>query len=119
MGLPDNQLDAWIESALQAGTAIPPHQKQIVLEQIIQQARHQTTLPPLMLPVENQRFLRRAMHFSCQIWQWMATFAVDESQYERARQNRHLIRFAAPVRDGRMPTHMIEPLRLNFMSPVF
>lgn len=119
MGLPDNQLDAWIESALQSGTTLSSHRKQLALEQIIQQARHQTALPPMLATAESQSIFRRVIAYSCEFWQWMATFAVDESQYERARQCRHLIRYSPSVANGRMPTQMIEPLRFNFMSPVF
>lgn len=118
MGLPDNQLDAWIETALQTKGGTSPQQKQRAWERISQRVKHQSILPELEVP-EHNTLWQRAMIYSSLAWQWVTTIAADEGQYERARQTRYMMRCVLPLHDSRMPTQMIEPLRLNFMSPVF
>jgi hypothetical protein len=112
MGLPDNNLDTWIEIALQPGTNVTPQQKQLAWERLSQKAMEQVMLPVELL-CEEKTYATRFWEASGIFWRWFSTFAVEEERYERARMNRHMMRYQYMSVNGEMGIQFLAPLRIG------
>jgi hypothetical protein len=110
MGLPDNQLDSLIETALQQGGNISPQQKQLAWERLSQKAMGQSVLPPL--PAWDKRVRDRLFEVGGGFWQWFSNFAIEEDRYERARINRYMMRYHGMRHTGELAMQFLEPLRM-------
>jgi hypothetical protein len=112
MDLPDKKLDAWVEVSLQTGMSISPQQKQFAWERLSQQAMEQAILPAAMT-LEEKSYLARFWEASSIVWRRFSAFAIEEERYERARRNRHLMRYQYISPNGEMAIQFLSPLRLS------
>ncbi|MEO8607049.1 MAG: hypothetical protein ABI690_04175 [Chloroflexota bacterium] len=112
MDLPGNSLDAWIEGALQPGTSVSPQQKQIAWERLSQKAMEQVMLPAQLL-VEEKPYAIRLWEATSVLWRLFSAFAVEEERYERARQNRHMMRYQYIGVNGELAIQFLAPLRFS------
>jgi hypothetical protein len=112
MDLPDKKLDAWIEVSLQTGTSVTPQQKQFAWERLSQQAMVQTILP-VALTLDEKSYVARFWEVSGVFWRRFSAFAIEEERYERARRNRHLMRYQYISPNGEMAIQFLSPLRLS------
>jgi hypothetical protein len=112
MDLPDNNLDSWIEIALQPGTIVTQQQKQFAWEQLSQKAMEQVMLPREML-CEEKTYAMRFREAGGTLWRWFSALAVEEERYERARRNRHLMRYQYISANGDMAIQFLAPLRFS------
>ena len=112
MDLPDDNLDTWIEIALQPGRNVSPQQKQLAWERLSQKAMEQAMLPAELL-YEEKTVATRFWEASGILWRWLSTFAVEEERYERARRNRHMMRYQYMSANGDMTIQFFAPLRFS------
>jgi hypothetical protein len=112
MDLPDNNLDTWIEVALQPGTTVTPHQKQLAWERLNQRVMEQAILPA-ELSYEEKSYAIRFREAGGMLWRWLSAFAVEEERYERARQNRHMMRYQYMSLNGDLAIQFLAPLRFS------
>ena len=112
MVLPDNNLDSWIEVALQPGTSITQQQKQLAWERLSQKAMAQAMLPAALL-CEEKTYATRFWEAGGVLWRLFSAFAVEEERYERARQNRHMTRYQYMSVNGELAIQFLAPLRFS------
>jgi hypothetical protein len=112
MDLPDNNLDAWIDVSLQPGTNITPQQKQLAWERLSEKAMQQTILPAVLM-VEEKPYATRFWEASTVLWRLFSAFATEEDRYERAHQNRHMMRYQYFKPNGELALQFLSPLRLS------
>ena len=112
MDLPDNNLDTWIEIAIQPGTSVTPQQKQLAWERLSQKAMEQAVLPAHLL-CEEKTYATRLWEASSVLWRLFSAFAVEEERYERARHNRHMMRYQYISANGEMAIQFLAPLRFS------
>lgn len=117
--MPGKEIDARISRALQHHAGVTAQQKQAAWDRVYRQAGRQSLLPPL--PIQEgslgwSQFMRQSLQT---FWQLATSFVSDEGQYERAYQNRYVIRYGGVTRENRLAGHLFEPLRFNLMSPAF
>lgn len=117
--MPGKEIDTRIGRALQQGTTITAQQKQAAWDRIYRQAGYQTLLPPVDHAHGRLGWSEFMMQSLQTFWRLVAAFATDESQYERAYQNRYSVRYGGISRENRLAGHLFEPLRFNLMSPAF
>ena len=119
MDMHDKHLDSWISAALQPGTGVSTHQRQRVWEEVSRRAARQTMLPGRVMDEQKASFLGWLASTGRCLCKQITSFAVDEAQYERARQNRHVMRYGGPSREGRLAFHAFNPLGFSCLSPAF
>jgi hypothetical protein len=112
MDLPDNKLDSWIEIALQPGTNVTPQQKQFAWERLSQKVVTQVMLPAELL-CEEKTYAARLWDISYVFWRWFSAFAIEEERYERARHNRHMMRYQYMSVNGEVAMQFLAPLRFS------
>jgi len=112
MDLPDKKLDAWIEISLQTGTSVSQQQRQLAWKRLSQGAMEQAILPATLTP-EEKSYVTRFWEAGGVFWRWFSALAVDEERYERARRNRHMMRYQYISPNGEMAIQFLSPLRLS------
>jgi hypothetical protein len=112
MDLPDKNLDAWIEMAVQPAANLTPQQKQYAWERLSQSALQQSILPSTLM-LEEKSYAIRLCKAGEVLWRWFAEFAIEEERYERARRNRHLMRYQSISAHGELTIQFLVPLRLS------
>ena len=112
MDLPDNNVDSWIEIALQPGTNITPQQKQLAWERLSQKAMDQVMLPAEVL-CEEKSYAVRLREVSSILWRWLSVLTVEEERYERARHNRHMMPYQYISANGEVAIQFLAPLRFS------
>jgi len=112
MDSPSNHLDAWIEASLQHGASVTPQQKQFAWERLSAKAMEQALLPAVVT-FDEKSHATRAWEAGGLVWRWLSAFATDEERYERARRNRHMMRYHYFNASGEIAIHFLSPLRLS------
>ena len=112
MALPDNNLDTWIEIALQPGTNVTPQQKQFAWERLSQKAMEQVMLPAEAF-CEEKTYSVRLREAGGVLWRWLSALTVEEERYERARHSRHMMRYQYMSVNGEVAIQFLAPLRFS------
>jgi len=68
---------------------------------------------PAQLLCEEKTYATRLWEVSGVLWRWFSAFAVEEERYERARHNRHMMRYQYISPNGEMAIHFLAPLRFS------
>jgi len=112
MDLPDKNLDAWIEIAIQPEVCITAQQKQLAWERLSQRAMQQTMLPTVFR-LEERTSVMRVRAAGEVMWRWFSTFLTEEEPYERARRNRHMMRYQSFSANSEFGIQFLVPMRLS------
>ena len=110
------ELDSRIRCALQVDTGVTYQHRSRAWKQIRHQAAQQRILAPVEVK-ESLSFYQKVFLLSRSLWNWATILAVDEAQYERARQNHFIMRYGGPSRDGRLVLQVMNPFGFQYMSP--
>jgi hypothetical protein len=117
MDMRDRQLDEWISSAVHYKTTLSPQDKKRAWEKVSRRTAHQRMLPPLTTEAPPKRYLGAWLRAASRLaWTRMTDLMTDETNYQRAHQNRYVMRYGGPARDGRLVLQVVNPMGFNFLS---
>ena len=68
---------------------------------------------PAHLLCEEKTYATRLWEASSVLWRLFSAFAVEEERYERARHNRHMMRYQYISANGEMAIQFLAPLRFS------
>lgn len=120
MDMRDRQLDEWISSAVHYKTTLTPQDKKRAWEKLSRRTTRQRILPALVVEgvhTEKRYFKDWIWAASRFAWARMTYFVTDETNYQRAHHNHHVMRYGGPSRDGRLVLQIVNPMGFNFLSP--